>query len=110
ESALLAPGGRWLSEVGPVIAIGPEWTRYGFRRFPYARSTSLKLEAAPIDMKFGVSAAYDVIRTGGDGGLRIEAGATQIDVTRFYGYGNEPFAAVVEDNRFWSNRYWGRIE
>lgn len=110
ESSLLVPGGRWISEVGPVLTLGPEWTRFGFRRFPYARRTSVSIEVAPIDMKFGISAIYDVVRTGGDGGLRLEAGATRIDVTRFYGYGNEPFDAVVEDNRFWSDRFWGRVE
>lgn len=110
EASMLVPGGRWLSEIGPVLTVGPEWTRYGFRRFPYARRTSVDLEVAPLEAKFGVTATYHTIRTGGDGELRLVAGATQIALTRFYGYGNEPFPATVEDNRFWSNRYFGRME
>jgi hypothetical protein len=75
--------------VGPVIGLGPVWTRYGFRRQPYARQTSVRVLYAPLEDGIGVQGTADFRRTGRPGGLRMDALARTYHLTRFHGFGND---------------------
>jgi hypothetical protein len=85
----VAPWGTWVSNVGPVIGAGPVWTRYGFRRQPYARQVAVRALYAPLEDGIGVEGYADFVRTGRPSGLRFAAGARTFDVVRFHGFGNE---------------------
>jgi Omp85 superfamily domain len=85
----LTPWGAWISNVGPVVGIGPVWTRYGFRRQPYARQVGIHAMYAPLESGVGVEGYADFTRTGRQGGLRLEAEARTFHVTRFHGLGNQ---------------------
>lgn len=103
ERSMFSPAARWLSEIGPVIGGGPTWTQYGFRRFPYASSSSVSLLWAPLETRFGIEADSRYIATGGRQETQVHARATQLSVTRFYGYGNESvLAGGVSDHRVWA--------
>ena len=83
------PWGAWLSNIGPVIGVGPVWTRYGFRRQPYARQVGVRAVYAPLESGFGIEGFGDFKRTGEHGGLRLAAGARTFQVIRFHGLGND---------------------
>jgi hypothetical protein len=89
EFAPVAPWGAWEWNAGPVIGAGPMWTRYGFRRQPYARQTSLRVLYAPLEDGVGVEGIADYKRTGTGGGLRLAGIARTYQLTRFHGFGNE---------------------
>ena len=96
DFAPIAPYGRWQTNVGPVLGVGPRWTRYGFRRYPYARMISLRGVYAPLEDGFGVEADADFRRTSSRDGLRLAAGARTFDVIRFHGLGNESPGTIEE--------------
>jgi hypothetical protein len=89
DFAPVAPWGVWENNVGPVLGIGPVWTRYGFRRQPYARQTTVRLLYAPLEGGIGIEGIGDYKRTGTGGGLRLAAGARTFHITRFHGFGND---------------------
>jgi hypothetical protein len=89
DFAPLAPWGAWVLNVGPVIGVGPTWTRYGFRRQPYARQVSIRALYAPLEEGIGIEGIADYKGTGTGGGLRLAAGARTFHVTRFHGLGND---------------------
>ncbi|HEU0302312.1 MAG TPA: BamA/TamA family outer membrane protein, partial [Longimicrobium sp.] len=81
----------WLgygADAGPMVGASMTWTRYGFRRAPFARRERLRLEVAPLDG----GAALDYRRTshGSHGSmLTVHARASQVDAFRFHGLGND---------------------
>ena len=83
------PDVRWSTEIGPEIGGGPRWTRYGFRRSPYATHKRLTALVAPVTGRIGLEANARFLRTGGGGETRLAARATQLAVTNFFGFGNE---------------------
>lgn len=85
----VTPWGAWVSNVGPVIGGGPVWTRYGFRRQPYARQVGVRALYAPLEDGIGIEGHADFVRTGRPSGLRFSAGARTFDVVRFHGLGND---------------------
>ncbi|HYR06934.1 MAG TPA: BamA/TamA family outer membrane protein [Longimicrobium sp.] len=94
--APVAPWGTWESNVGPVLGIGPVWTRYGFRRQPYARQISIRALYGPLEEGIGVEATGDFKRTGTGGGLWLAAGARTFHLTRFHGFGNQSPGEIEE--------------
>ncbi len=115
EFAPVAPWGAWVLNVGPVIGAGPTWTRYGFRRYPYARQVSIRALYAPLENGIGVEGTADFKRTGTEGGLRLAAGARTFDITRFHGFGNDSPGKAEEEYEVTSNDvraealWYGRI-
>ena len=89
--------------VGPVLGIGPTWTRYGFRRQPYARQVGIRALYAPLEDGIGIEGIADYKRTGTGGGLRLVAGARTFHVTRFHGFGNESPGRAEEEYEVTSN-------
>lgn len=115
DFAPVAPWGAWVLNVGPVIGAGPTWTRYGFRRQPYARQVSIRALYAPLEDGIGIEGIADYRRTGTGGGLRLAAGARTFHVTRFHGFGNDSPGDVEEAYEVTSNEaraeaiWYGRI-
>lgn len=84
-------------EVGPMIGASATWTRFGFRRAPFASRDRLRLEVAPMES----GAALDWRRTqhASDGTmLTVHARASQIDRFRFHGYGNDTDGSGSRDD------------
>ena len=96
DFAPVVPWAGWESNVGPVFGAGPVWTRYGFRRQPYARQTTLRVLYAPLEDGIGVEAIADHKRTGTGGGLRLAAGARTYQLTRFHGFSTESPGKIEE--------------
>jgi len=88
DFAPVTPWGAWVYNVGPVIGAGPVWTRYGFRRQPYARQVAVRALYAPLEDGVGIEGYADLVRTGRPSGLRLAGGARTFDVVRFHGFGN----------------------
>jgi hypothetical protein len=99
----LTPWGAWISNVGPVVGVGPVWTRYGFRRQPYARQVGVRALYAPLENGIGVEGYADFVRTGRPSGLRLVAGARTFDVVRFHGLGNDSPGTNGEEFEVTSN-------
>lgn len=84
-----SPGAIWVSNVGPVLTAGPSLTRYGFRRTPHHYAWNAALQWAPLHTRFGVEAQADIRSENSRRRYEFAAGATQISVNRFHGFGNE---------------------
>jgi hypothetical protein len=96
----------WRSEIGPVVGGGPTWTRYGFRRSPYATRFGAQVQVAPQELLFGVAVEGRRRLTGDRGETRFDAQATQIAVTRFHGFGNDtPDGPNPDRMLVWNTRY-----
>lgn len=111
DMSLFSPTAMWISEEGPAVGGGATWTRYGFRRIPYATQTRLTALYAPLQTRFAVEGEYSRIWTGNRGETSITGEATQLRIDHFYGYGNETIEAE-DDEPFdvWSNRVRGRLD
>lgn len=89
EVSWFQPWAEWRYNIGPVVGAGPRWTRYGFRRAPYAHSVGARLLYAPLENRWGVEATGDYRRTNSPSRTTFSAYATQLAITRFHGYGND---------------------
>lgn len=85
----LAPYAVWQLNVGPVIGLGPQWTRYGFRRDPYAQRFGVRALWAPLEAGFGAMLSYDRQRTNRPASFWVAARATNFEDVRFHGLGND---------------------
>jgi hypothetical protein len=87
--SLFSPRLEWKSNVGPVIGGGPGGTRYGFRRHPHATRWSLDALYAPLENRWGLEYAADFRKVASPDFLGITARLSEMEVTRFHGFGNE---------------------
>lgn len=87
----MSPGARlrYRTDLGLVSGFNLELERYGFRRYPYARRTTLALQYAtgPGDARFDLS--VDLRREGGGLHPVFRAFASGLELMRWYGQGNE---------------------
>lgn len=89
SSTLFSPWAGWVSNLGPVIGGGPQVTRYGFRRDPFASRLRLLALYAPFEGRVGVEATGEFHSEGAPRYFEVLAQASEIEATRFHGYGNE---------------------
>lgn len=90
-------GSRWrpvpmisyAPDVGLFIGGGPLFERYGFRHDPYAYQMSLRAGYAAGPNKWRAEYEADVRREGSAMHGTIVARLSQLDILRFYGFGNE---------------------
>lgn len=104
--SLFTPWAGWKSNVGVVIGGGPNVTRHSFRRDPYAYRMGVRGLYAPQHNRFALEASGDFRRRGTDSRLELFARASQMEVTRFHGFGNE--TQVTDDSEFykvWHTEY-----
>lgn len=100
-----SPTADWRSEIGPIVGGGPTWTEYGFRRTPYAKRTSVDFLYAPYRTRFGLSVEHARVLTGDLGVVTYRASASQIEVSRFHGWGNEAPTGPSDLTRIWSTDF-----
>jgi hypothetical protein len=100
----IAPG--WRTGAGLVIGVGPAATRYGFRYDPYRWKQSLKALVVPRYGRFGAEYRgdfrFESVRTN----LGVLARASDLEVERFYGFGNDTPRPDGED-RIWERALIG---
>jgi len=99
ESSLFTPNVGWRSNVGPVVGGGPGGVRYGFRRHPHATRWTLVGLYAPLENRFAAEYRLDVRKVASPDHFTLLARASQMEVTRFHGFGNET-AAEGDGERF----------
>ena len=106
EVIWFSPHASWRYNAGPVIGGGATVTRYGFRRVPHARRFSLRGLYAPLHTRFGAELEVESRLTNSPGRLQLTAHATQLEVTRFHGFGNETGGADGSDRyKVWETSY-----
>ena len=88
-SAWTSPTVGWHGQAGPFVGVGPTRTRWGFRRFPYARTEALRVLYAPLHSRFGLEYTGDFRYVGSQDRLTVVARASAMEGTAFYGYGND---------------------
>ncbi len=86
--AWFTPEADYRAAEGVVVGGGPTWTTYGFRRDPFASRFTLRLLYGMGSGDFGAraDAVWHLENSPAFGRLRAEA--TELQATRFYGYGN----------------------
>jgi hypothetical protein len=89
STSLLTPWATWQPNVGPVVGVGPTWTRYGFRRFPHASMISVRALWAPFESGYGAEAMADFRHTNRPSRLALMARASDFEVVRFHGFGDD---------------------
>lgn len=114
SSSLVSPKVGWRRHVGPVVGIGPSRTRHGFRRFPFASSQDAALLWAPLETRFAVEYDGDFRYVGSRDRLVVEAHASNMQATRFHGFGNQSPELDTEVARLWERQllleptfFWG---
>jgi hypothetical protein len=89
-SSMLAPYASWELNVGPVIGVGPDWTRYGFRRAPHAEHLGARVLWAPLEGSgFGGMLRYERRRTNRPALVWVSARGSNFEDVRFHGLGND---------------------
>lgn len=73
---------------GVILGVGRSLTRYGFRKYPYARKLTGRVLVAQSGHA-AVEAEGDFHRRGTPAGWSFLVRASKLDVLRFYGYGND---------------------
>lgn len=97
STSLASPSAAWEPHLGPVIGVGPEATRYGFRHHPFRSRRSMRLLYAPARGRIGVE--YRERRHPENSAVRMDllarAGGTAY--VRFHGFGNDAPALGERD-------------
>ncbi len=88
-------GADYRNPDGPILAAGRVLTRFGFRRYPFARQLTGRLRVAPLTRKLGVDLAGDFRRDGKPMAYSFLFRASQLETVRFYGYGNDTEARAA---------------
>lgn len=77
------------SSVGAVVGGTARYTRYGFRQRPFAYEVELRGAYATAARGFSAEMRGEFHRVSSDVSLLLEAGASQYELVRYYGFGNE---------------------
>jgi hypothetical protein len=98
SSSLTGIYANWELNIGPVVGIGPTWTRYGFRRAPHAELASLRVLWAPLERNgFGAQARYERYVTNRPALVWFRARGSNFEDVRFHGFGNQSAAEPDRD-------------
>jgi hypothetical protein len=84
-----APSFDYTSSAGVIVGIGPRFRDYGFRRLPYHWDAGLSLQVGTGNGRLGLIGDLDHRAENRPRGFRVSAMATQLEDTRFFGYGND---------------------
>ena len=77
------------ADLGILAGAQAAWTDYGFRRIPYGSRVRLVTQYATAADGFRTDLVADVRRVNPDVWLELRVRASEIEVVRFTGYGNE---------------------
>lgn len=90
SSSLSAIYANWELNIGPVVGVGPNWKRYGFRRAPHAEQAGLRILWAPLEHNgIGAMARYERWVTNRPSLFWIQARGSNFEDIRFHGFGNQ---------------------
>jgi hypothetical protein len=81
---------------GVIVGGGPSWTRYGFRRYPYAAHAALRVMYGTRSGRGGVDAVVDARGVGSAPDVWLHARVSGLEAFRFHGFGNETPREVEE--------------
>jgi hypothetical protein len=73
---------------GLILGVGPTIREYGFRRLPYHWEANLNLLVGTSNGRLGAEAELNHRAENSPRSVRVTARATQLETTRFFGYGN----------------------
>ena len=106
EFSLFSPSADWRPFAGPVVGGGPKWTRYGFRREPWASVQTVRALWAPLHpTRFAAEYRGRFRPMASDLVAELLARASSIEATAYYGLGNETEAAGnSEDHVIWEQQ------
>lgn len=74
---------------GIVLGVGRRVTSYGFRRLPYHWRAGANVLVGTEDGRLGLTGELDYRFENAPRAFRLEGQATQLEPTRFFGYGND---------------------
>ncbi|HEX8244185.1 MAG TPA: hypothetical protein VF541_11830 [Longimicrobium sp.] len=91
SAAAFAPTFGWRpAGVGPYVGVGPSWTRYGFRRTPYAVKQRVRFMWAVEHTRFGAEYVGDFRYVGRPMDMTLLlARVSDMEASRFPGFGND---------------------
>jgi hypothetical protein len=90
SSSLTGIYANWELNIGPVVGVGPNWKRYGFRRAPHAEMASLRVLWAPWERNgFGAQGRYERYITNRPALVWVQARGSNFEDVRFHGFGNQ---------------------
>lgn len=76
------------TSAGIILGAGPTFRDYGFRRLPYNWEANANLLVGTGNGHLGATAALNHRAENAPWGFRVTARASQLEATRFFGYGN----------------------
>ena len=97
ERLLFTPWADWKQDAKLVIGGGPIFTRYGFRQDPYAYRLALRGMYAPWTGRVGLDFRGDFHRANSPLSTSVYLLASQLEVLRFYGFGNNTPSPLPSD-------------
>ena len=109
------PSVNYQSTDGLILGFGRAFTRFGFRKVPYAYRVAADGRIGLGNGAMALRVSGDLRRTASRDGLSFQVEGTQLDPIHFYGFGNDTEAAepssfyVVRQNRLtgWASWYKG---
>jgi hypothetical protein len=93
------PAFAFKSGAGLVVGAGPRFTSYGFRRLPHQFKAAANVLYGTGNGRLGVELDADYRAENSPRMFRFSSRATQLDVARFYGYGNDTPPAFSDESR-----------
>jgi hypothetical protein len=102
-SSGLMPAFDYNTSAGVIVGVGHRVRKYGFRRLPHHWEYGASIQVGTGNGRLGLTGYGDYRFENSPGALRLEAQATQLEATRFFGYGNNtaevPRALSVVDQK-----------
>ncbi|WP_420126522.1 BamA/TamA family outer membrane protein [Longimicrobium sp.] len=83
-----APYVAWRSDVGALLGGGPVFTRYGYRRHPFAARHALRAATSPVHGRLELAYRGELRPEASSRWMEIAATGTTLARARFGGYGN----------------------
>lgn len=97
------PAADYNTSAGVIVGVGHRVKQYGFRRLPHHWEYGASLLVGTGNGRLGVTGYGDYRFENAPRAVRLEAQATQLEATRFFGYGNNtvevPRALSVVDQK-----------
>ena len=84
-----APVVDYHNGAGIILGGGPRFKKYGFRRLPYQWRGAVNFMVGTENGRVGATGDFDYVTENSPLSYRLVAQATQLETSRFFGFGNE---------------------